>query len=471
VEQDIVKNQLAANERLTPAGWRAQEAGALGTFAPDVPLHFPAEHRVGDRLPDYAQGAKPVFSLWRNIRGQVMTVGMLTGVIRRCHVYEEGTWNTVKSWLTSLRKGKHAPISEKYLSAVDIILPLWAMRMSEHYGVTLSFQGMDKLKALPKGAPVVFGAFPHSAIYTDFLFWYALPRARFVADEYNFHDARIIRTIGLAWFLDVIGSLYAKRKKSIKDSVNTKAGTPPSAENGNEKSSARYQQTAARMAKHGLLPIYFGQQGRVPPAYRDDGSLDRPGLYSSVVSLENPERYYNLRGTLNTALAAAKHGGRDAFIPILHIEGSGLVMPKTSKIPPYIQPVQPGEVTFSIKDIIRVTPTSTIDAIEKEIIEAAKRAMRIDEFLRGEVTRWAEDRGKSSSGEAFAHVADANEIYYIIADRIRSVHPNLSQREEFKSRLLNLAAREVNGEAVAEDLQNLLRDVSLVVKETEYRSH
>jgi len=477
IEASIVRNQMTTGERLLPSGWRAQEARALGVFAPEVPETFPAEHLIGDQLPAFSKGAFPGFSLWRNIRALGTTISMLTGVMRRSHVYTEGNWKTFKSWLASIRPGSHAPVSEKYLAAVDVMLPQWAMRICEYYGVTLQFKELEKLKGIPKGAPVVFSSFPHSAIYTDFLFWAALSRARFVADKKNFHDHPIVRAIGLAWFLDVIGLPFVSRGKGKRSGgVNSRQSTPPPANSSMPPAAANgsvshdlYAQTTDRMSRFGIQPVFFGQAGRAPRAYRDDRTLGRPGLYSNVVDPKNPSTYYNLRGTVRTAIAAAKQSGQDAYIPILNIDGSGRVMPKIAKSPPFIQPVQPGEVTFSIGDIIRVSADSNPSEIEHQIIAAAKKATGINEFLQKEVARWADQAGRPSASDDFVAQAEKDETYYIIADRIRSVHPNMSQRNEFRSRLLELAGLAARGESVTGRLQNLLLDVSKIVKETEYQ--
>jgi len=483
VESAIIRHQIDTGERLTPAGWRAQDARAMGVFAPDVPQHFPAEHLAGKELPTCARGANPGFSLARNLKALWTTVGMLTGVMRRSHVYIEGNRKTFMSWLTSIRPGKHAPVSEKYLEAVDVMLPQWAMRICEHYGVTLKFNDLEKLKSIPQGAPVVFASFPHSAIYTDFLFWAALSRARFVADKRNFHDHWFIRAIGLAWFLDVIGLPFVSRDKTKPNNgapVSSRtslapqpSSVPPPHANGNGNGSQAvqdlYEQTTDRMSRYGIQPVYFGQAGRAPRAYRDDRTLGRPGLYSNVVNPKKPERYYNLNGTINTAIAAARQSGQDAYIPILHIDGSGRVMPKIAKNPPFIQPVQPGDITFSIVDTIRVSATSEIADIERQIIAAAKKATGINEFLQREFNRWANEAENPELTVTFAAQADAQEILYIIADRIRSVHPNRAERNQFKARLMDIVERTAAGEVIGDALRILLADVSSVVKETEYQ--
>lgn len=459
VETDIIHNQLSTGERLTPAGWRAQEAAALGVFAPDVPQHFPERDQTRGRMPNYGRDAKPGFSLRRNLRGLRTTLSIVKGPVSRSYARARGFWATRRSQFRTLFLNKHASPNKKHMEVMDVIMPHWVRCICESYGITLKIRGEEKLAGIPQHQ-MILSAWLHAGIYSDFLFWLAWPRARFVADKQNFHDSFIMRLTGIPWFLDTIGLPFAKRLK------NGASG------NGNGNGNL-YKQMTELMAEHGVQPVFFGQGGRSEPAYNEDGSLDIPGIYSNVVKPENPERYYNLNGTIRAALELAKQSGQAAFIPILHIEGSGQVMPKDAKNPPFIQKVQPGDISFDIADVIRVEPPNAdekitqalIDRYVPKIVEAAKQATGDNERLRKRVAAWA---GKSEVGEDFEKLARDNEIYYIIADRIRSVHtknPN-QQRRKFQERLLCVIADASKGRDVEVELWSLLAEVSRTIKKT-----
>lgn len=92
-----------------------------------------------------------------------------------------------------------------------------------------------------------------------------------------------------------------------------------------------------------------------------------------------------------------------------------------------------------------------------KIIQRAKEAMGIDSYLASLVSRW------TGVNEAdFAALADKDERLYILADRIRCIHPRYPERVLFHRRL---------GQALTDPaaVPGLLKDVSGFLKRVEYK--
>ena len=467
ITEELIARQINAGQTLLPEAWDryVKDSLPLRNGGPSVlPTSFDTKKDTYEtnKRPRYADGVTPDTSVRYNLAGLEQTMEMLALCIWR-HIRVEGWDETYKSLSATLRSKTHAPVSPKYLQEFDVLIRQWALRWARANKINVRFENVEAWEKIPKGAPVVWTAFPHSSIYPDFLFWIEFPRVRFVADVKNFHDHPYARPLG--WILDVIGIPFVDRDPKT----------------GPERNKLLYPILIENMKAYLLQALWFPHGGRQATAFRVDPQtkkiiIDRPGFYSSINSPEYPERYYNPIGTAETVFQAAASFGQKVYVPVLIIEGAGQIMPKFAKNPPFIQPnTAGGTVTYRIADVLEVEPVENTFAkhhllLGRKIIDAAKKGTGIDIYLRETVIReWADELGVPHLKEKFPADSStkANELFYIIADRIRSIHPKLPGEKRKKAKEKFFAVLE-DPNSQHEKLRELLHEISKIVKETEY---
>lgn len=452
IEGGLLEHISRTGSLILPERWRHHEAVALGPLGVEVPSVIPPEDLVQGPFPDYAAGV-PSRPSWRaNLSGLWETLKFVAKA-RRTHSRVVGWRETFRSRLQSLLPRRHATADERYLKAVDPLIRQWALQYAEANRMTLRFEGVEAFEQI-KGDPSVFVSFPHSSIYPDFLFWGAFPRARFVADYRNFHEYWAMRLLGIPWFLDVFALPFVVRpprgrkltKKEVQKLRALKETLLAATKDG--------------MERFGISPVYYPNEGRVPRAYNDNGTLDKTGLYSNVLDLTKPAIYTAWGGTLGLAFDIAIRRKGVVRIPIIHTDGAGLVMPKVASVPPFIQQNYTGRtVTFRVVGIVEVRPDSNRGDIERRIMKIAKRETGIDQYLREVVRRWAVGTEAQGAEENFAARTESDERWSIIADRIRSIHPTVcdpegrSLRAHCKELLLGLLREAPNEQTLMAALQ------------------
>jgi len=296
----------------------------------------------------------------------------------------------------------------------------------------------------------------HASIFSDFLFAWADPRAVPVAAAENFSDAASVRKSGAALYFDLMG-LPLLRRANAK---NGKAG-----ERGRVSTTdGMSTRLMDLITLHGSRPIYFGQGGRVPTAYRDDGRRARAGFYSNVPDPLVPRTYFQAGAVILTALRHAKRTGSDVSVALMSLTGTERVMPKhVAKEFPFYGETRIGEsVEYRIVDVLTISPGERrLRRIAKRAVNLLKEDVGIDPYLEGVVATWAERLGKPELGGEFLNAASDDEAYLIIADRIRSIHFSSPVRRESVRELIACLEEYVSTGSVPKDrLETLLADVS-----------
>ncbi len=413
----------------------------------------------------------------------------IVGVARRAHTEIEGWVTTTVGRLRTLLPGRYAPISGKYLAATDMILPQWALRYARTNKTTFVFHNREAVKTIPEGARKIVVEFNHDSLYLNFgSIWSFFPRARIIADRYNFHDNPFFRAFGISWFLDVIGLPFTDRPKPDDKKIDREAQVQAAAKtfkaaagpngNGKEPSAQVVAQADSFLERsaYGIDLAIFPQGGRVPRAYHEDGSLATPGIYSNVAVAKWPHLYFK-NGFAEIAVLAANKSQESVYIPILLSDdgsgthGSYYTAPKASKNAPFFQRNTTGQtVNVRLERVIEVKPGSHADEISRQVIEEAKRGLGIDGLLRDVIADWATARGQAEAGARFARWAEQGEGWYVLADRLRCIHPSLPERQGYRDRLFRLLVKESLDDNDLREAAALLIDVSATLKKTEYRN-
>lgn len=462
ITEELIARQITAGQILLPEAWDRYVKDSLPLRkGPSVlPTFFDNNKDTYEtnKRPRYADGITPDTSIRYNLAGLEQTMEMLSLCIWR-HIRVEGWNETYKSLSATLKSKAHAPVSPKYLQEFDVLIRQWALRWARANKINVRFENVEALEKIPKGAPVVWTAFPHSSIYPDFLFWIEFPRVRFVADVKNFHDHPYARLLG--WILDVVGNPFVDRDPKT----------------GPERNKLLYPILTGNMMNYGTEPLFFMQGTRASRRFDDDGSLLPPTIYSAIASMEYPDRYYNPLGTAETVFQATAAFGRPAYVPVIIIEGGGEIMPKIAKYPPFIQPDRAGgTVTYRIADILEVPPLqrppTQKDRVKLgiQVFEAARKKMgpkANDEALKQDFSKWAEEERKPHLIAEFARRAERNQDYYGLVARIESIHPKLPGRERQKAKQHLFTLLE-NPASTPEAFKALHQEVVKIVKETEY---
>jgi hypothetical protein len=307
----------------------------------------------------------------------------------------------------------------------------WIENYAKIHGMKLSFESAE---LVPQDGPVIYAVFCHSSIYPDFFLPYLDPRAAYVADAYNFRDNSLSRKIGFSLIGDLSGQPLVDRKDGVR-------------------SDKLFKHIVDVAAEYGVRPVWFPNGGRVPRAWKEDGTLDRAGFYSSVPKLNDFKKYLQSIGVAKNAVHLAKKMGQTVKVVVVTIQGPEFIMPKSVQKPPFIQPTRiRREIIHRFVDVFNVDPTASPNQVTaslgRNLHVQAKKDLGIDDYLIQCVEQWGEAKGLSGRGEVFANRAKVvkDEILFIIADRIRSIHPSLPQRGELIEKLFNLLeSSEQNG--------------------------
>jgi hypothetical protein len=315
------------------------------------------------------------------------------------------------------------------------------------------FEGVEKI---PKEGIVVELAANHASIFPDFLFAWADPYAMPVADADNFSFNLPARIFGAALCFDLIGLPLLSRKGA--------AGAR------GDKGTAAMQDLNRRtfdlVVEHGIRPIFFGNGGRVPTAYEDGGDQAPAGFYANAPDPHRPDIYFQPGGAVATAARLATDSGSEVSLAVISMRGTERVMPKDrAKSFPFFGPCRTGQsVSYKVVDVIGVRPgEKNLTAIARQAREILKRDLGIDPYLCGVVRKWAWHAGRPAASEAFERAAGRDERLFMIADRIRCIHPRFRERRQLVKRLLDLV--DASGGGIPE----LLLDVTRIVKAFEYR--
>lgn len=470
VESNLLDSQSFPNSLLTPEGWERQEARALGPLGPLTTSDFPRGDLVQGNPPPYAEGVKKEWSLWANIAGMAMTVGIVFGIFRRTQIRIKGWKKAALEMVTTVVTRKRVPVCATTQEKMDVILPRWVMRLARIYGMTLRFEGFEKLRSLPPNARVItFGA-RHASIWTDFTSLFADPRCRPAADGKNFRFHPVMRFLGLGYTFDVMGL----------------PALPPRGESNHDQLNSFFKRTLSDMAHARLYPLVFGTGGRLPRRWERNGQQAASGLRSNVVDPNDPRKYLKVGGTVKLVQGAM--GEKDAgplYICVEDIRGTEFVMPKVenvgSHLPfigwllrklPFFQRIRRGgTVTLRVAEMISVTPQMVSGSgrdvpLGGILEEAARRATDANRDTEEFFRKWAEQAGRPRLAAVFKDRARKDEGYYIATDRIGAVHPSLPARGALESRFLSLLERENS----TEELDSIIRAASAAVKRHEYGS-
>lgn len=327
-------------------------------------------------------------------------------------------------------------------------------------GLDVLFEGTERI---PAEGPVVYIAANHASIFPDFLFAWADPAALPVADAVNFSYNLGARLFGAALFFDLLGLPLVSRAKAPGGERDQAAMT------GNDALGARLFELVSR---HGVRPIFFAQGGRVPTAYDDGGEQARAGFYASSPDPRRPDVYFQPGGALIAASRIANEANMPVSLIALSMQGNERVMPKNRarKFPFFGATRMNQRLTYRVVDVMSVEPGERkLSAIAGRAREAIRRDLKIDEFLEEVVGRWALAAERPAAAEAFRKAAMLDERLFVIADRIRCIHPGLEQRALFTEALLDiLELRDRSGRVPPSAISPLLAHVTAAVKRFEY---
>ncbi len=325
----------------------------------------------------------------------------------------------------------------------------WIEDYAKIHGLSVRFENTE---LVPQEGPAVYAVFCHSSIFPDFFLPYLDPRGAFVADAYNFRDNPVSRRFGFSLMGDLFGQPLVDRKDPAR----------------NEK---LFDHIIDVSARHGIRPIWFPNGTRVPRAWKDDGTLDRAGFYSSAPNAKNAKHYLQAGGVAVNAVRLAKKVGRTVKVVVVTIQGPEYVMPKSAGKPPFIQPTRlRGDIVHRFVQVIEVSPDSkerqVITDLGRNLHLQAKADLGIDEYLVECVGRWS---GSEQKAKAFAEKAKngKGEIWFILADRIRAIHPSLPERAQFIQRLLE-AVDILNPNGA---LDTLLEEVTAFMMKHQFDAH
>jgi 1-acyl-sn-glycerol-3-phosphate acyltransferase len=319
------------------------------------------------------------------------------------------------------------------------------------------FEGRENV---PDQGIVFYLAANHASIFSDFLFSWLDPAAAPVADVENTNFNRAARKVGAALYFDLLGLPFIKRPGA--EGEDDRHARMSSAD-------ALSKRLTELVAIHGVRPIFFGQGGRVPTAYDDHGNQARAGFYSNAPDPKKPDVYFQAGGVIAAAAKLARQSGRPVSLGLVSLRGSEMIMPKdVAPSFPFFAPARSGQtITYRIVDVVKIEPFQKgLSKLAKRAVEALKRDLEIDPYLESVVATWAQDAGKERLGDAFAETAQKDERFYIIADRLRSIHPRYPERRHFKARLLNTVG--ARGGASEEEIRKLLAAVTRTAKRYEY---
>lgn len=352
-----------------------------------------------------------------------------------------------EDYLTIVADGtSRLPADDRFIDAIHDLYAEWVMRYARSNGLNVRFEGTEKI---PAKGHVVYALAPHVAIYPDFFLTYADPMLVPVADAYNFRDNPGSKISGVSLVVDKTSLPLVDR------------------ENPNDEARAEHLLTAS--LKHNMRPAWFINGGRVARSYRDDGSPDRPGLYANSPDAKKPERYVQTGGVFANALSLAKKSGQEVTILVATLRGTDC-MPKVARKFPFIQRNRSGgEIVYRVVEAITIKPTDSVKKIleiDRKITQIVRQDLEIDAYLAEVAGEWGRQRSREGTAGRFAARGQSNDGYFIIADRIRSIPPTMSERSRYIQALLELVHRDPAPEK--KEVSELLSQVTETFKKAQY---
>ncbi len=324
-------------------------------------------------------------------------------------------------------------------------------------GLDVVIEGKEMI---PRDGMVIQLAANHSSIFPDFLFAWADERFAPVADVDNFSYDWLARRSGAALYFDLLGLPFIKREKR-----GDKAGGD--AQRRATATDELSQRLISLMTELGVRPIFFGQGGRTPTAYNDDGSQAPAGFYGNAPDRRKPEVYFQAGGVIIAASRVARKTGRDVSLVLVSMKGGEMVMPKhAAKSFPFVGTARVGQrVVYRVVDVITISPEERrLGAIAARATDLLRRDLGIDAYLEEVVGKWAALEGKPELGAQYARLAADDERLRIIADRIRSVHPRSPKRAIFSRQLLGLICELAEGSVDGDALSEMLAEVTAAIR-------
>lgn len=455
VENAIIKNQMAAGAMLTMDAWERFEHNALGVLGSDVPKEFEPQDLLENNMPRYGEMVAKTPSKSAFYAGLFNTLSAIFGLARRTSVHSEGFVKTVVDAVSVLR-GRKAKPSPEFTKAMGYALGHWAQKQAQAYKMNIESHGLEDLKKVPQGTPILHAIYGHT-MWTNYILFALRPLIRFMADITNFRNNAIAKIISFSWLMDML-ALPAAIRQNGKDTGSTQAQA--------------IQQTVDNIKNLGIEPAVFVQGGRNPRSYRDDGTLDRPTMYDNVTKLAHPERYDNMFSLIKIAKAAATQSdGKMAFISTVDILGGTLIDPKYSNSFPFVQPIiEGGTIDFRHAGGFYITSETPDQEIIDRIHQLIRQYTQVDQYLRDLATEWASQSRESLNTQEIDRLLTEEERYAIIIARIRCIPPQKanSERREMKKRLVALMSQDLSGSRNSGAIQQLLLEVSTLVKKYDY---
>lgn len=295
---------------------------------------------------------------------------------------------------------------------------LWIRRLAAVNALDVVYKRFEKI---PAEGPVVYALFPHASIWPDFFLSWLDSRVFHAADAYNFRDNPFSSQVAFGLLGDLMGQPLVDRKDE-----------------------ARSRELFNRLVQGGadldIRVAWFCNGTRVPLAFHDDGRQDRAGFFSSMPDKDHPGNYLQTGGATANAVQLARRTGQTVKLIVVTLHGTEFVMPNITPKPPFLQPHRSGRtIEFHVVESLDVRPpTNDLDgsrqiiALGRQMPELAMKDLGIREHLAGIVDRWAGDR--KGLGEILRERGSKNPRWYVIADLIRSIHPEVQVGEGAISR-------------------------------------
>ncbi len=463
-----IERQMKEQGELSLDAYERTRYRSLGLTAPRVPDEFHQSDYLSDQPVPYADGVQPKRSVWYSLRTTWETIKVVAQA-RRVYAYVGGRWRGFQEWLNTITKKEHAPVHQDFLKTSDRLVRLWAERVMKANKTTVVYHNLDRLQTIQKDAPTVGAFFNHDSLWLNFAAVFrVMPHLRIMADAKNFWGNLPMRLLGFSWLMDAIGLPLVDR--SAKKSGGSRS----------------HIDNFVTMSGRGQGLLIYPQAGRVPRAYHDDGTLAPPGLYANLpfkkIRGDGTDDFaaYTAAGFARIAVEAADKMQKTVFIPVFTSDnGTGthgmyFTSPKVSGNVVKPTPNLGGQTAnISVAGVVPVHPGSDVDTITRQVLDAAKAEMKINEFLADTVSTWA--AGRADLGTIQDHYAlwsQTDDRWHVVVDRIRTIHRSVVENDEslrnnFKQRLLHLLNLPMPPEA---ELKALLADVSTAMKKYEYGS-
>lgn len=475
----LAEMQMDREKRLTPKAYRELIATGSGVLA--------TKPRPAQEC-DFADTSKPLPPT-RKVRPRLSTLGGLLGFLSAVPLITrllglrwslEGAKPVLKDYWDTVAKKQPSPIRPKAIKLGDVLFAKFAYDYADMNGVTLSCD-LKRLQEIPSGKPVIGILWPHAE--TMFFRFDADPRLRILADGGNYERSLVARLTGITTSINAIGFHTTSRDQKASPQEMRRL----------------YQTMAQESIYYGTHHVICPQSGRGARTWDARGHLDTPGIFSAVQKRyrEFPERYYNLNGSLDGVLEAARLAG-GAYFPVLlqrFTDGHGRPAPSVQQkdgkgaIAVFAgQNMQGVTAHISCPEVIRVTPDMSREDLEQRILESVRKHSRIDSYLSffvgtlahpNIIRDWRLDNfyqreeplsPETEEGQKFHDLAQRDVRWCTLVDRLRAIPLPLRQHRNLVPRLLEAIRNTSEGEPWNDSLTDLLREFAGLIDRTQYLS-